>query len=132
MNITIDTSAVLAVCLNEPTKNNLILLSEGANLIAPHSIHWEVGNALSAMLKRERIDLSQANACIRAYSEIPIKWVDVDLAGSVTIASRFRMYAYDAYLLNCAVFYHAPLLTVDGALKIAARQLGITVLGDSQ
>ena len=128
MDIIIDTSVLLAVCTNEPSKPRLIELTAGSNLIAPASIHWEVGNALSAMLKRERIDLKQAQTCVAAYQQIPVKLVSVDLAQALALSARFRMYAYDAYILVCAMQFHAPLITLDGALKTAATQLGITVL----
>lgn len=130
MEITIDASSVLAVCINEPSKPQLISLTKGASLLAPKSIHWEVGNALSAMLKRDRIDLVTAEACLQAYKQIPIKLVDVDLCQSLALAVRFQIYAYDAYLLNCAIQYHAPILSLDDALNIAARELGITTLGE--
>jgi predicted nucleic acid-binding protein len=129
MDITIDTSAILAVCLNEPPTARLVSQSEGANLIAPSSINWEVGNALSAMLKRDRMDMAKALACLAAYREIPIKLVEVDLEQSLAIAGRFRMYAYDAYLLTCAIQYRTPLMSLDRPLQEAARQLGIEVLG---
>jgi predicted nucleic acid-binding protein len=131
MEITIDTSAVISVCLNEPTKALLVSLSESCSLIAPRSIHWEVGNALSAMLKRNVVDLNTANLYLRSYHAIPIKMIDVDLEQSLSIASRYRMYAYDAYLLSCAMQHNTSLMTLDGPMKIAARQLGIRVLGDS-
>jgi predicted nucleic acid-binding protein len=129
MDITIDTSAILAVCLNEPPTALLVSQSEGASLIAPSSIYWEVGNALSAMLKRDRMDMAKALACLASYREIPIKLVEVDLAQSLAIAGRFRMYAYDAYLLTCAIQYRTPLMSLDRPLQEAARQLGIQVLG---
>lgn len=132
MEITIDASVLLAVCTNEPSKPKLIELTAGATLIAPESIHWEVGNALSAMLKRGRIDLGQAQACVRAYKEIPIKFVAVDLNQSLVLVEKFRMYAYDAYLLVCAIQYHSALITLDGPLRTAAKQLGISVIGEEQ
>jgi hypothetical protein len=52
MNITIDTSALIAVITGEPKKSRIIELTIGANLISPHSVHWEVGNVFSAMLKQ--------------------------------------------------------------------------------
>jgi predicted nucleic acid-binding protein len=130
MEITIDTSALLAVCTNERSKPKLIEITAGCSLIAPASIHWEVGNALSAMLKRERIDLAQAQACVGAYREIPVKFVDVDLSHALALAARFRMYAYDAYLLSCAVQSRSPLLSLDSALNAAASQMGIQILGE--
>ena len=128
MDIIIDTSVLLAVCTNEPSKPRLIELTAGSSLIAPASIHWEVGNALSAMLKRERINLAQAQSCLAVYQQIPVKLVSVDLTQALAITVRFRMYAYDAYILVCAMQFHAPLITLDGPLKKAATQLGITVL----
>lgn len=130
MEITVDTSVVLSVCTNEPSKARLIALTAGSSLIAPASIHWEVGNALSAMLKQARINLQQAQACVVAYRAIPIKLVDVDLTQAVALAARFRIYAYDAYLLVCALQSRSPLLSLDAALNRAARDLGLTVLGD--
>ncbi|MFQ5455563.1 MAG: hypothetical protein ACE5EA_05065 [Nitrospirota bacterium] len=38
----------------------MIELTNGADLIVPYSVHWEIGNAFSAMLKRKRITLKQA------------------------------------------------------------------------
>jgi predicted nucleic acid-binding protein len=131
MDITIDTSALLAVCTNEPSKSRLIALTAGHRLIAPSSVHWEVGNALSAMLKRKRIQLDEAQACIEAYQEIPIRLINVDLSTSVAIASRFQMYAYDAYLIACALQTHSPLLTLDNALSHAAKQIGLISLEDT-
>jgi len=44
MDVTVDTSVVIAVIANEPEKQSLIRMTEGADLIAPHSVHWEIGN----------------------------------------------------------------------------------------
>ena len=130
MNVTVDTSVLLAVCTNEPSKARLIELTKDCHLIAPASVHWEVGNALSAMLKRERITLEQALTCIEYYQRIPIRLVEIELASALNISNRFRMYAYDAYLLACAIQYNTPIITLDGALRINASQLGIKVLGE--
>jgi predicted nucleic acid-binding protein len=121
---------MLAVCTNEPSKPRLIKLTAGAQLIAPVSVHWEVGNALSAMMKRKRINLKQAQACVKVYQKIPIKLIDVNLTRALALSERFRMYAYDAYLLVCATENRSPLITLDGALKMAAQQMGISILGD--
>ena len=130
MHITIDASALLAVCTNERSKPRLIEITTGYGLIAPSSIHWEIGSALSAMLKRGRVDLAQAQDCVAAYREIPVKLVDVDLAQALAVAARFRIYAYDAYLLTCAMQSRSPLLSLDSALNAAAAQLGISLLGE--
>lgn len=130
MNITIDTSVLLAVCTNETSKPRLIELTQGHHLLVPGSVHWEVGNALSAMLKRSRLTVIQAQACILAYQQIPLTKIEVDLGAAVELAEQFQMYAYDAYLLTCALAQRTPLLTLDRALMAAAKHLKIEVLGE--
>ena len=131
IDITIHISALLAVCTDERRKPRLIEITAGCSLIAPSSVHWEIGNALSTMLKRDRVDLAQAQACVAAYREVPLRLLDVDLVQALAIATRFRMYAYDAYLLTCAMQSRSPLLSLDGALNKVAGELGILVLGES-
>ena len=60
MDIVVDTCVIIAVIANEPQKDALVELTRGTDLIAPHSVHWEISNAFSAMLKRKRITLEQA------------------------------------------------------------------------
>lgn len=128
MNITIDTSIILAVACGEPSRQRAIELTSGHALIAPKSLHWEVGNALSAMLKRQRITAAQANLCIDSYRQIPIKLIDVDLKQAINLVKKLRIYAYDAYMLACAQQWATPLLTLDDAFKTHAEGLGIAVM----
>ena len=128
MDITTDTSTLIAVVGNEPSRARAIELTTGHNLIAPSSVHWEVGNALSAMIKRQRITLAQANGCIDACQQIPIRLVNVDLKQSLALVKKLRIYAYDAYFLVCAMQFGTPLLTLDEPMKGAAASLGIEVL----
>lgn len=57
MSLVVDTSVIISVITNEITKSNLIKITKGEDLIAPESLHWEVGNAFSAMFKREIISI---------------------------------------------------------------------------
>lgn len=128
MDITVDTSVVLAVVTGESGREGAIRATTGHSLIAPASLHWEIGNALSAMLKRRRVTLSQVNACLAGYSQIPIKLMSVDLKQALAVVGRQRIDAYDAYTLVCARQSGSPLLTFDEALKVHAQALGIEVL----
>jgi uncharacterized protein with PIN domain len=49
MNIVVDTSVIIAVITNEPHKPQLIDITREVDLLAPLSLHWEIGNAFSAM-----------------------------------------------------------------------------------
>ena len=128
MNIVVDTSVIIAVIANEPEKDVLIELTQGNDLIAPHSVHWGIGNAFSAMLRRKRITVEQALNAVEVYRRIPIRFVDVELEESLKIADTLGIYAYDAYLIQCALKYHAPLISLDGNLISAARRMKTKVL----
>jgi len=122
-----DTSTVIAVIANEPEKPLLISKSQGYDLIAPRSLYWEIGNAFSAMIKRGRITLKQATAAIEIYEQIPISLIDVDLKQAMKIVDQHKVYAYDAYMIACALNRNCPLLTLDGGLVYAAKAAGVEV-----
>jgi predicted nucleic acid-binding protein len=52
MKIIADTNIFIAVALNEPEKGKIIRLTEGQDLIAPDILPFEIGNALTAMMKK--------------------------------------------------------------------------------
>jgi len=126
--ITVDTSVVLAVAADEPSKPALIKAVRGADLVAPASLAAEVGNALSAMLKRGRITLPEAHAVLAAVQRIPVRTYDLDLSRSLELAARLGVYAYDAYVIACALSTGSPLLSLDGGQREAARRAGVGVL----
>jgi len=128
MNITIDTSALIAVIGNEQTKGAIIKITEDCSLHSPVSVHWEIGNAFSAMFKRKLITIYQAKLALAAYREIPIKFLDVPLEKTIEISHLLNIYAYDAYLIQCAQQTNTPLLTLDRGLKVAAQEIGFQLL----
>lgn len=128
MALVIDTSAVIAVLLSESERAWLVGATTGAELVAPASVHWEVGNALSALLKRRRASAADVQRAIQAYAMIPIRFLEVDLAVALEIAAEHGLYAYDAYLITCALAQRAPLLTLDLGLAQAAAVAGVTLL----
>jgi len=124
----IDTSAILAVIGEQPEKTDLVRLTRGATLVAPASVHWEVGNALSAMFKRRAIGIKDALQLLDAYAAIPIHMAEVGLKQAVELSAKLNVYAYDAYVLACAINQRAPLLTLDGGLKARAHELKLNIL----
>ena len=128
MYITIDTSALIAVISNEESKRRIIEITRGYSLCAPVSVHWEIGNAFSAMFKRQKLSLELAKQALAAYREIPIKYIDVPLEKTLEITHAQNMYAYDAYLILCAQQTSTSLLTLDKGLKAIAEKMGVSVL----
>lgn len=97
-------------------------------MIAPASVHFEMGNAISAMLKRRRITVEQATQLVEQYLQVPLRFVEIELDESILIAQRYNIYAYDAYLIRCAEKYRSPLLTLDEGLRHHAQAHAVTVL----
>ena len=128
MELVIDTSALIAVIANEPEKAALVEQTTGAVLLAPSSVHWEVGNAFSAMLKRDRITLAQAQSALAIYQRIPIRFLEVELQQALTLSDELGIYAYDAYLIAAAQSQRCALLALDRGLIHAARQAGVSVV----
>lgn len=128
MDLVADTSAIIAVINDEPERQAIIRYTVGAELVAPPSVHWEVGNAFSAMLKRRRISLDQAKQAIASYHRITFRYIDVSLEQALELSERLDIYAYDAYVLACALNLRLPLLTLDKRLANAATTLEVQTL----
>jgi predicted nucleic acid-binding protein len=128
MDIIIDTSAIIAVIVDEPERERIIELTRGNTLIGPGSIPWEIGNAFSAMFKRSRLSLEDAKRGLEIFNKIPLRYIEPDFANAILISQKNNMYAYDAYFLDCALRLKAPFLTLDSKLNSAAKNLKISTL----
>ena len=123
--IVVDASVVLAVILNEPEKDAIVEMTRGRNLLAPGCLHWEVGNAFSAMLKRKRIGSGAVMEALATFAVIPIKEVQVDIEEALELCASRNIYAYDAYYLVAARKASRPILTLDGRMVAVAELEGI-------
>ena len=128
MLITIDTSALIAVISNEATKPGIVRLTKGSSLCAPASVHWEIGNAFSAMFKRRQSTVELAKKALAIYQAIPVKYFEYPLEHALELSARLGIYAYDAYLVQCAMQTNSPLLTLDRGLWVAAEKMGVQAL----
>jgi len=128
MDILIDASVLLAVITDQPQKENLIKVTEGASLVAPFSVHWQIGKVFSDMLRRQRITLEQALRAIAAYQAIPITLIDVELDDALRLAALLDADIDDATVIQCAIEQDLPLLTLDLTLADLAQRAGAQVL----
>jgi len=128
MNIVSDTNIFLAVALDEPEKERIIQLTSEFDAIAPEILPYEIGNALSAMIKRKQITTEEALSAQKMVGLIPVRLVGVDIQQALKIAIKFNIYAYDAYFLQCAMTMSYPLITLDKRMKQVAAKLNIAVL----
>jgi predicted nucleic acid-binding protein len=128
MDLTVDTNIFLAVALNEPEKQGIINISSGYNAVSPEILSYEIGNALSAMVRRHRLTESEALSAFNVTKNIPVKLIECNILKSLEIAIKFNIYAYDAYFLQCALSSNSQLITLDKRMKAVAEELNIKVL----
>ena len=128
MELVTDSSAIIEVIANGSERTAILERTVGAELTAPASVHWEVGNAFSAMFRRGRITIEQAKRAVQSYERMTLRFVDVELVQSLELSQRLNVYAYDAYVLACALNSRAPLLTLDRRMAAAASSVGVRTL----
>ncbi|WP_459922916.1 type II toxin-antitoxin system VapC family toxin, partial [Desulfatiferula olefinivorans] len=127
MKIVADTNTFLAVTLHEPQRDDIIRLTLGHELIAPDVLPFEMGNALSAMVKRRKLTPDDALGIWDATRQIPVDLRPVDIRKALEIASEYNIYAYDAYFLVCAISLKCPLITLDRRMSEVAQNLGVRI-----
>jgi predicted nucleic acid-binding protein len=128
MKIVADTNTFIAVALNEPEKDMIIRLAKGCDLVAPEVLPFEVGNALTAMMKRNALNADEVISAWDMVQNIPVDLRRIDIRAAIKIAIQYNIYAYDAYFLECALNLRSPLLTLDRLMKKIAREIGIQIM----
>jgi len=131
MDIMLDASAIIAVIADEPESQIVINYTQGATLVSPVILSFEVANAISRMMRKNIINsMKQMIDLIRNYKKIPIKTVNIDLEKALEISWRYKIYAYDAFYLEAAKRLQLPFITFDIGMKKIGRELGIDIIGE--
>ena len=128
MKIVADTNTFIAVALNEPEKDMIIRLTEGHDLVAPEVLPFEIGNALTAMMKRNVLEADEVILAWDMVQHIPVDLRRIEIGAALKIATQYNIYAYDAYFLECAFNLGSPLLTLDRQMKAIAQKIGLQVM----
>lgn len=128
MKIIADTNTFIAVALNEPEKDKIIQLTEGHDLIAPDVLPFEIGNALTVMMKKNTLKKEEVESAWEIIQQIPVDLRHTNIKSALSISIKYNLYAYDAYFLECTYNLRSPLLTLDLGMQKVARQMGITIL----
>ena len=128
VKIIADTNTFIAVALNETEKARIIRLTEGHDLIGPDVLPFEIGNVLTAMMKKNALKKGEVASAWEFVQQIPVDLRHTDIKSALKIVTKFNIYAYDAYFLECADNLRSPLLTLDSGMKGIAKEMGITIL----
>jgi predicted nucleic acid-binding protein len=111
-----------------PDKDMNFQITEGCDLASPDALPFEIGNALTAMMKKGTLHSDEIQTSWEIIQQIPVELRRVDIKSALNIAVTFNMYAYDAYFLECAGSLKCPLITLDQGMQRIAREMGILVL----
>jgi predicted nucleic acid-binding protein len=84
------------------------------------------------MFKRRQSTVELAKQALNEYRKIPVKFIDVPLEKALELSYAQNIYAYDAYLIQCAQQTSTSLLTLDNGLKRAAEKAGVQILEVAQ
>ena len=128
MRIVADTNVFLAVALDEPERAGILAATAECDLAAPDVLPFEVGNALTALVKKGILEPDEILSVWESVQRIPVELRRVNIPGALSIAVERNLYAYDAYFLQCAMALRSPLLTLDQRLRDVARDMGIRLL----
>ncbi|MFC1535126.1 type II toxin-antitoxin system VapC family toxin [Thermodesulfobacteriota bacterium] len=79
-------------------------------------------------MKKRTIEADELTSAWDMVQTIPIELQQIDIRSALEIASRFNIYAYDAYFIECAMSLRCPLLTLDRQMKIVGKNIGVNIL----
>ena len=127
-DIVIDASCVLEFLLNQESKDLVVRKVGERSLVAPHCMPYEIGNAVSKLMKRKLISIVDGVAVYHEFARIPVRFVDPDIPDSILIAGNTDSYAYDSYYISVAKRLGMPLFTLDDTMKSNAQKQGVSCL----
>jgi predicted nucleic acid-binding protein len=102
------------------------LLKENPTIKAPCIFYTEIMNVLQVAYRRQRIDKNLKESILQSIMQLP---VIIDNAGMIpsyfpdiaVLATKHQLSSYDALYLELAIRQNIPLITLDKALRQAAK-----------
>ena len=127
-DIVIDVSCILEFLLNQEAKNQIVQKVGSAQLVAPQCLQYEIGNAISKLIKKKLISIVDGVAVYHEFVRIPIRFVEPDIPDSIVIAGNTESYSYASYYISVAKRLNMPLFTFDETMIKNANSQGVICL----
>jgi predicted nucleic acid-binding protein len=128
MDIVADASTFLAVVLDEIDRKWVIEKTSGLTLISPEILPYEIANALTAMKKKRRLSDQEAIKAFNISQSISVSLLPIKIFDALKLAMRFRIYAYDAFYIQCCLESKLPIISLDTRMCEVAKSLSIKVV----
>lgn len=123
-----DASAFLCVVLDEADREWVIERTSGYQIVAPEVLPYEIANALIAVKRKGRLNNKEVLRAFDVSQSIPVRLVPIRIHDAMKIALKFRIYAYDAFYLQCCLETKLPLISLDNRMCDVAKSLEIKLL----
>lgn len=128
MKVIADTNIFLSVALDEPEKAQIISATVKSSLLSPEILPYEIGNAISKLVRRGLASPEKAQEIFRTIQKIPIRLLPINISEALKISSKFKIYSYDAYFLECAIENNCPIISLDKQMVRIAKKLNIKIV----
>lgn len=128
MDVIIDASCIMAVLLEEAGCSEVRKCMKGKRLVSPACLPYEIGNSLTAAVKKHRVGSEVVSEIYKEFEKIPVRLVEPNIEKAVRIAAEENHYAYDAYYIACALDMGLPLFSLDNGLIEIAKKRGVRCL----
>ncbi|MEW6597031.1 MAG: type II toxin-antitoxin system VapC family toxin [Pseudomonadota bacterium] len=115
----VDASAVAALLFDELAANAVAVELEGAALVAPSLIIFELANVCLVKCRRHPHEAEALITALRLFERLGVQIVPVDQEAVVRLAQDTGLSAYDASYLWLARRFEANLVTLDKRLAAA-------------
>lgn len=136
MPLVVDASVALAWCFSDetsPTADQAAAALRGSGAVAPPVWPLEVGNALIAAERRQRLSEAGVVTAGHLLAELQVEVEEADVGRTlgpvVDLARSHGLSTYDASYLEAAIRRGLPLATLDTSLAAAARASGVPLIG---
>ena len=118
----VDASAVAALLFGEPQAGVVAGRLEGADLVAPTLLGYEVASVCLKKIQLHPDRREELLGALGLLGRMDIREVDVPAADAVLLAGHERLTVYDAAYLWLARELSAELVTLDARLRRAAKR----------
>ena len=136
MSLVLDSSATLAWIYSDETTDPIRRLFDAVaddGAVVPALWRLEIANSLTVAVRRGRIDANFRRAVLSDLALLDITTddhTDVHAWGeTLSVADRFHLTVYDVAYLELAQRRNLPLATLDRELRVAAKSLGLHLMG---
>lgn len=115
----VDASALAALLFAEPEAETIAERLEGARLVAPSLLDFELANVCLTRIRRQPSQREALRTAFRLADRLRVETVAVDHTASLDLAEATGLTAYDASYLWLARALGAELVTLDRKLIAA-------------